>query len=134
MDFISVNCYYPLSTSNNPTDAELLTAFEKNLDIIEKVHAKYQLPVVFTEIGFKSIAAPWIQPHKDADEQEYNETSQRRCYEAMIKAMDDEKWINGIYIWKWPSYMDFSADYAKDFNPCNKEAEKTISKWFLNKP
>lgn len=134
LDFISVNCYYPLSTSNNPTDAELLTAFEKNLDIIEKVHAKYQLPVVFTEIGFKSIAAPWIQPHKDADEQEYNETSQRRCYEAMIKAMDDEKWINGIYIWKWPSYMDFSADYAKDFNPCNKEAEKTISKWFLNKP
>ncbi len=133
LDFISVNCYYPLSAKTNPTDAELLSAFENNLNTIEKVHTKYNLPVVFTEIGFKSIASPWIAPHKDADEQDYNEDSQRRCYEVMIKAMADEPWIKGVYLWKWPSYMDFSKEYTKDFNPCNKQAEKTISKWFLEK-
>ena len=132
LDFIAVNCYYPLSTKMNPTDEELLTAFEKNLDVIEAVSKKYQLPVVFTEIGFKSIAAPWIQPHKDADEQDYSERSQQRCYEVMIKAMADEPWIDGVYLWKWPSYMDFSNEYNKDFTPCGKLAEKTISNWFLN--
>jgi hypothetical protein len=133
LDFISVNCYYPLSNKTDATDEELLKAFEKNLDVIEKVHTKYKLPVVFTEIGFKSIQSPWIQPHKDADEQAYNEASQRRCYEAMIAAMEDEAWIKGVYLWKWPSYMEFSREYEKDFNPCGKEAEKTISNWFLSK-
>lgn len=127
LDFISVNCYYPLSEKTSPTDAELLAAFEHNLDIIEKVQKKYNKPVIFTEIGFKSIASPWIAPHKDADEQAYDETSQDRCYQVMFKAMADEPWIKGTYIWKWPSYMDFSKEYSKDFNPCNKLAEKTIS-------
>lgn len=133
LDFISVNCYYPLSSKENPTDAELLAAFEKNLNTIEKVQMQYNLPVVFTEIGFKSIASPWIAPHKDADEQDYNEVSQRRCYEVMIDAMADEPWIKGVYLWKWPSYMEFASEYTKDFNPCNKLAEKTITDWFLSK-
>ena len=50
----------------------------------------------------------------------------------MIKAMADEPWIDGVYLWKWPSYMDFSNEYNKDFTPCGKLAEKTISNWFLN--
>lgn len=130
LDFISVNCYYPLSEKMNPTDAELLDRFEQNLNVIEKVQKKYNKEVIFTEIGFKSIAAPWIAPHKDADEQAYSEEAQQRCYETMFTAMQDEVWIKGLYIWKWPSYMDFSTEYTKDFNPCNKKAEKTISDWY----
>jgi len=131
LDYISVNCYYPLSTKTNPTDAELLTAFEKNLDIIELVHTKYNLPVLFTEIGFKSIAAPWINPHKDADEQEYSEEAQKRCYSIMQQAMNDEDWIKGVYFWKWPSYLQYSEEYNKDFTPCGKQAEAVIKNWFL---
>lgn len=134
LDFISVNCYYPLSEKQNPTDQELLTQFEKNLDIIENVSKKYSLPVVFTEIGFKSIAAPWIAPHKDDDTQEYSEESQQRCYKIMASAMADENWIKGVYLWKWPSHMDFANEYRKDFTPCGKLAEKTISEWFLFHP
>ncbi len=131
LDYISVNCYYPLSAKTDPTDAELLAAFEKNLDIIERVHIKYNLPVLFTEIGFKSIAAPWINPHKDADEQDYSEDAQKRCYSIMQQAMADEDWIKGVYFWKWPSYMQYSDEYNKDFTPCGKEAEAVIKNWFL---
>ena len=133
LDYISVNCYYPLSEKTDPTDAELLAAFEKNLDKIEKVHTKYNLPVLFTEIGFKSISAPWINPHKDADEQNYDETAQKRCYAIMQQAMDDEDWIKGVYLWKWPSYMQYANEYNKDFTPCGKEAEEVVKNWFLEK-
>ncbi len=130
LDFISVNCYYPLSAKKDPTDDELLTAFEKNLDIIEGVQMKYNKPVIFTEIGFKSIDDPWTRPHFDDDEQNYNEVSQQRCYQVMQKAMSDEAWIQGIYFWKWPSYMEYSDEYNKDFTPCGKAAEATIKEWF----
>ncbi len=130
LDYIAVNCYYPLSSKTDPTDEELMQQMERNLDLIESVQKKYNKPLLFTEIGFKSISSPWISPHKDDDEQGYNEASQRRCYDIMFKAMEDEDWINGVYIWKWPSYMDFSKEYEKDFNPCGKEAEATIADWF----
>ena len=130
LDYVAVNCYYPLSAKSNPTDEELLQQMEKNLDLIESIQKKYNKPLLFTEIGFKSIDSPWIAPHKDEDEQGYNELSQKRCYEAMFKAMADENWIKGIYLWKWPSYMDFSKEYQKDFNPCNKQAELVIKEWF----
>jgi len=130
LDYIAVNCYYPLSAKQNPTDEELMEQMEKNLDVIESVQKKYNKPLLFTEIGFKSIDSPWISPHKDDDEQNYNETSQKRCYEVMFKAMEDEPWINGIYLWKWPTYMEFSKEYEKDFNPCDKQAEAVIKTWF----
>ncbi len=131
LDYIAVNCYYPLSAKANPTDEELAQQMENNLDLIESVQKKYNKPLLFTEIGFKSIDSPWIAPHKDEDEQGYNELSQKRCYEIMFEAMADEPWIKGVYLWKWPSYMDFSKEYQKDFNPCNKQAEIVIKDWFM---
>lgn len=133
LDYISVNCYYPLSNKKDATDAELLAGFEKNLDKIEAVQQQYKKPVLFTEIGFKSIEAPWIQPHMDDDDQAFNEISQQRCYKIMQEAMADEPWIAGVYLWKWPSFMDFSNDYKKDFTPCGKAAESTVKEWFSGK-
>ncbi len=130
LDFISVNCYYPLSDKKDATDEELLAGFEKNLDLIEKAHIQYKKPVVFTEIGFKSITAPWINPHMDDDTNDYSGYAQQRCYSVMQKALEDEPWVRGVYIWKWPSYMEFAMENNKDFTPCGKPAEQTIKNWF----
>lgn len=133
LDFVSVNCYYPLASAPDPSDAQLLEQFEANLTKIEKVASAYKKPVFFTEIGFKSISQPWLEPHKDADEYEYSEAAQRRCYSVMQKAMLDESWIQSVYLWKWPSYMGYAEDYTKDFNPCGKEAEQVVKEWFSKK-
>ncbi len=133
LDFVSVNCYYPIADHQDPTDAELRAQFEANLDKIESVTKQYKKPVLFTEIGFKSIAQPWLEPHKDADEYAYSEEAQQRCYQIMQASIADETWINGVYIWKWPSYMGYAGDYQKDFNPCGKLAEETVKAWFSAK-
>lgn len=133
LDFVSVNCYYPIAENADPTDAELRENFEANLDKIEQVAGKYNKPVFFTEIGFKSIAQPWLQPHKDADEYAYSEEAQNRCYRIMQQSMADESWINAVYLWKWPSFMGYAEEYEKDFNPCGKLAEETVKEWFSTK-
>lgn len=131
LDFMSINCYYPLSDKQNPTDEELVSNFETVLTHIEERQKIFQKPFLFTEIGFKSIDFPWLQPHADNDEQNMNETSQKRCYEAMFSAMEDETWISGIYLWQWPTYMSYIEENPKGFTPCGKEAEDVVKKYFL---
>ncbi|MBC8048431.1 MAG: hypothetical protein H7Y00_16650, partial [Fimbriimonadaceae bacterium] len=130
LDYMSINCYYPLSDKKEITDTALLNSFEKILDNIERYEKKYNKPLLFTEIGFKSIDYPWIQPHADNDEQNVNELSQKRCYEAMFKAMEDETWISGIYLWQFPTYMDYTEDNPKGFTPCGKLAEEVVQHYF----
>ncbi|MBC8173201.1 MAG: hypothetical protein H7X71_04770 [Chitinophagales bacterium] len=133
LDYISVNSYYPLSDKTDVSDEELLQNFEKILDHLETYQKKYDKPFLFTEIGYKSIDYPWLRPHADDDEQNINMESQRRCYEVMFKAMEDENWISGIYLWQWPSYMDYVKENPKGFTPCTKPAEKVVARYYLNK-
>lgn len=130
LDFISVNCYYPLSKKENPSDEELRHAFEAILDKLEKVDQVYDKPLLITEIGFKSIKMPWLNPHADADHQEVNEEAQRRCYAAMFQALEDEPWVKGIYLWQWPSYLDYIHANPKGFTPAGKLAEKEVIRYF----
>lgn len=130
LDYISVNSYYPLSNKKEVSDEELKQNFELILDKLEAVQKKYNKPLLITEIGFKSIDYPWIEPHADNDDQNYNEESQRRCYEVMFEGLQDEDWVSGIYIWQWPSYMNFVKEYPKGFTPCEKEAEVVVKKYY----
>lgn len=132
LDFISVNCYYPISKQESPTDEELLSGMEAVLDKLEQIDRRTDKPMMITEIGFKSIDKPWIQPHADHDEQGVNNDSQVRCYEAMFRALKDESWIQGIYLWQWPSYMDYYRHNPKGFTPAGKPAEEVVRKYFTN--
>ncbi|MFN0275295.1 MAG: glycoside hydrolase family 113, partial [Chitinophagales bacterium] len=98
LDYMSINSYYPLSEKENPTDEELVANFEKIIDNLEARQKKFNKPFLITEIGFKSIDFPWLEPHADNDEQNVNQQSQKRCYDAMFQALEDESWINGIYL------------------------------------
>ena len=68
LDFIGLNSYYPLSKQDNPSKRELSKNFEGIKNKIKKVHKAHQKPIVFTEIGFRSIDAPWKNPHAEGDD------------------------------------------------------------------
>jgi len=129
LDFIGLNCYYPLSNNSEASKAELSSNFEKVKTKIEKVHNKFQKPVVFTEIGFRSIDAPWIHPHAEGNDS-YNETHQDRCYQVVMEGVENEDWYGGILWWKFPSYLRYGGTKNTSYTPNNKLAEKTIRQWF----
>lgn len=130
LDIMSMNCYYPLSNKKDASDLELKDGFESILNKLESYQKKFNKPFFITEIGYKSIQYPWIEPHADNDEQEVNEVSQQRCYEAMFQALEDEHWISGIYLWQWPSYMSYKNHNPKGFTPCGKLAEQTVKNYY----
>ena len=129
LDFIGLSCYYPISYADNPDKNDLRRGFRKILTKIKKVKEKYNKPLLITEIGFRSVDAPWKNPHADSDQQVENETHQKRCYEIVADELKKADWINGIFWWKWSCDLDYHR--PGKFTPQDKEAEAVVKDWFL---
>ena len=129
LDFIGLNCYYPLSKNDTPDKAEMIANFDSIKTKIKKVYAKFKKPIVFTEIGFRSINAPWKNPHAEGDDS-FNTADQKLCYEVVFEGIADEPWCGGILWWKFPSYLEYRGIENSAFTPNNKPAEETVKEWF----
>ncbi len=133
LDFIGLNCYYPLSKKENPSKKELTKAFDQVIHKIEKVCNKYDKPLVFTEIGFRSVDGPWKNPHAKEGDRPFNDVHQKLCYEVVLKGIQNKKWCNGILWWKWPSHLSHRGERNKGFSPNSKQTEDVINKYFKTK-
>lgn len=130
LDFIGLNCYYPLSENQDASVDELKQGFQQVLTKIEQVKTKYQLPVVLTEIGFRSVDAPWIYPHQEAGERQFNEEDQVKAYDAVLRATSENPVVDGMLWWKWPTNPVQQIEGDRRFIPVSKKAEKTLEYWF----
>lgn len=130
LDFIGLNCYYPLSESDTPTKNELKKQFTQVMQKAAAIAQQFNKPLVFTEIGFRSVSTPWKNPHASADNRPINEDAQKLCYEVVFEGIKDVPWCDGIFWWKWPSYLSYGGKSNSSFTPNNKAAEKTVKEWF----
>jgi arabinogalactan endo-1,4-beta-galactosidase len=133
LDYIGLNCYYPLSTKNSATLEDLKIGAEKILPKIEKVAKKYHKPVLLTEIGFTSTAHPWKNPHKRNRGASVVLEDQALAYRAMFEAFWDKPWFYGFYWWKWPTYLEYGGKNHNGFTPNGKPAEEVVKEWYLKK-
>lgn len=129
-DYIGLNCYYPLSELDEPKKEELEARFAQILAKAEKVSQKFDRPLVFTEIGFRSVQAPWKNPHAEAANRPFNAHHQELCYEVVFEGLSECGSCSGIFWWKWPSYLEYQGAENESFTPNRKLAEQTIKKWF----
>lgn len=132
LDYISINCYYPLSKKDNPTDEDLKEGCEKIIDKINRVYKKYQKPVLFTELGFRSVEAPWQNPHEEAGSRAYNADHQARAYRIFAESMKDQPWCRGMFWWKWPTILTNGGESDRRFIPYKKPAEEVIRAFYAD--
>lgn len=135
LDYIGLNCYYPLSQSENPTDEELSAAFHRVLHLAKRVSEQYDKPLLFTEIGFTSTPTPWVAPHRDRDGSPYQGEAQGRCYRIVMGNLQPEtQWCKGVLWWKYPTYLSHGGPGHTGFTPNGKPAEAAVKEWFGKLP
>jgi len=136
LDYIGVQAYFPLVNNEYPNVKEISKGWNKHLTNLESIHRKYNRPILFTEMGYKSTADSaiepwdWIDYSSDLDKPISNET-QANCYEAFFKTVWKKNWFAGVHIWQWRS--DFEKGRGKnelDFTPQEKPAQTIIKKGF----
>ncbi|MFQ5701585.1 MAG: hypothetical protein ACE5HU_07060 [Acidobacteriota bacterium] len=138
LDFIGIQAYFPLCKVETPTVEQLKEGWRRHLPAIERVQKKFDKPVIFTEIGYRSspdaTIEPWTWPARGGREASTaGLTTQANGYEAFFETFWHEPWFAGAYFWKW--YPKVSRGYhfsPAGFTPQNKPAEKTIASWYLN--
>ncbi len=136
LDYISVQCYFPLTKKEKPTITEILNGWKPHLKTIEAVSAKYNKPVLLAEIGYTNKKGATIKPWEwsnRAPAHLLDQSEQANAYEALFRAFGDKKWLAGIFIWKWyPSHNRVSSDRI-NFSPQNKPAADVLKKWYTFK-
>ena len=135
LDYAGLDVYPPLTNHEDPTRAELVAAWSRNVngDDMLAAYRNWQAghgkPVLFTEIGYRSVAgankAPW----------DYSQTGrpdtaeQANCYDAAFDVWSKESsWMRGTFWWAWP--VDAANPADTDYSPRGKPAGEALTGWY----
>ena len=130
LDYIGIDAYFPLSDATTPAVADLNTAWQQHILKMEKLQAKINKKILFTEFGYRNsdqaAKEPWTESQNSI-----NNLAQVNGYESLFQSLTQKVWFAGGFAWKW-----YADDYHKekknsiDYTPQEKPALETIKKWY----
>ena len=108
LDFIGLQAYFPLTDKETPSLKTLEKGWESHYKELKKLYKKWQKPIVFTEVGYRSSKDAAIRPWEweergEVSTNKISAKTQALCYEAMFKTFWQEEWMTGVFLWKWTS-------------------------------
>ncbi len=130
LDFIGVDAYYPLSTKTNPTVDELKAAWRPIVESLASLAARWQKPLVLTEIGYRSIDGTAMHPWDWQIQGSMDLKEQADCYRAALESVYRQPWFAGIFWWSWSPDPLEGGPNDGGYSPHNKPAEDELRRWF----
>lgn len=130
LDYIGIDAYFPLSDAKTPAIPDLNEAWQQHILKIEKLQAKTNMKVIFTEFGYRNSDHSAKEPWKE-NEKIINNLAQANAYESLFQTLTQKSWFAGGFAWKW--YADNYHREKKniiDYTPQEKPALETIKKWY----
>jgi uncharacterized membrane protein len=134
IDIIGLDGYFTLTDQNNPTLAQLISAWTSNrfgeniVAAVQNFASSRQKPVIFTEIGYKSTDGTNREPWNFGLSGAVDTAEQRDCYQAAFTVWSQQSsWMRGFFWWAWPVPPPAAND--GDYNPRSKPAETVLRTW-----
>jgi len=132
LDLIGIDAYPTLSTRLHPTVAQLLAGWRPFYAQLAKLHTRFHKPVIFTEIGVRSLVgaarAPWDWECTGA----VDLTGQSRWYRAALQSLSARDWMAGLFFWQWSTYPTVGGSHDTGYTPHNKPAATILHAWFAH--
>jgi hypothetical protein len=131
LDYIGVQAYFPIADRDDPPLTDLVRGWAAHRDSLRALHERTDTPVLFTEMGYRSVAfagrEPWRWPEENPSEPPAPDV-QARCYRAFFATFAPESWFAGAIVWKW--HPESESRRPTGFTPQNKPAEHVLRRWF----
>lgn len=116
------------------------------VEAITAWHETHGKPVIFSEIGYRSIDYAAYHPYntsgangKDLDAN-YNEDAQANAYESAFRVWGNLDWLAGAFWWQFSPLAASGRECGKDFvlnpaeeityTPCGKAAGEVLHLWY----
>jgi hypothetical protein len=127
-DAIGVSEYYPITSLDNPTQAELDQGAQSVKQSIMSAGEKYGRPIYLTEVGFPSTVngakVPW--QIFEADPSDF--ALQAQCFQAFSNAWSNEPQLARSFVWATGDLSD--PQYANSYEILGKPAEAVMKSFF----
>lgn len=100
LDFIGIDFYFPLTNSSEATQAQMESGLGPIGERIRAFSQTRQRPILFTEIGYRSIDGANTRPHDFNRRGTIDLQEQADCYSAVLTLFENTDWLKGIFWWR----------------------------------
>ena len=132
LDYAGVDAYFPLAQSADPPADELTASWSRHLSGLRAWARAIDRPVIFTEIGYRSVAGAAAQPWAWQDEGTPDADEQALLYRAALEAVWSEPWIAGLFWWEWRTAPPDRPQDDTSFTPQGKPALDVLREFYLS--
>jgi hypothetical protein len=131
LDYIGISGYFPLATDQGNPSVQALNASWAGVrdSKIKPLNTQYGKPILFTEIGYKSVPGAHYEPW-NYDRGGYDGEEQRKLYESLMSFWNNESYMYGVHLWEWQSDPQYGGEGNSDYTPHNKPAENVLKQWW----
>ncbi|MEI7827529.1 MAG: hypothetical protein WCI87_07045 [Euryarchaeota archaeon] len=136
LDYAGIDAYFPLSNAKTPSITDLVGGWSYYVDYdgthnwtheIETWQATVNKPVMFSEIGYRSIDYAAKHPWDWEETGVYRANGQANCYEAAWRVFANKPWFAGMFWWGWFSDPNAGGAGNTDYTPQNKPAQSVLT-------
>jgi photosystem II stability/assembly factor-like uncharacterized protein len=141
LDVIGINAYFPVCYPVTPYEPNVMNLSEHWKDTwvpeIEGFRDSLGLtdstkPVIFTEIGYRSITCCAAEPWNDTVSGTYDSTEQRNCYIAALHSLLGKPWFAGWFWHEWTTDPNQGGVGDLSYSPKGKKAQEVLRRWFAS--
>ena len=130
LDLIGINAFYPLADKPGADLDDLRAGGVRVAEELEALARAEKKPVLLTEIGYKTVASPAVEPWIWPENMDRVVLSQRDQADATFALLHDllrRRWFAGFFVWRvYADPDDVSQEPEFGFSPRGKLAERVI--------
>lgn len=132
LDYIGIAAYFSLGWDWNNYDVEVLKAEWNNWNQshITPLQQRWNKPVLFTEIGYRSVDGAHTDPFDSGRGGAPNQQVQANAYEALFSYWDSQPFMQGVHLWDWQPFTSAGGAGTTTYTPQNKLAQGVMQDWF----
>ncbi len=129
LDYAGLSVYYGLQSDNSVAGLEGAWDYWNSTDI-RPFSDKVGKPVMFVEIGYRSLTNAHLQPWNWQQSGNTDMTEQSNAYQAMFEYWNKYDYVKGMLLWDWKSNPAAGGTSNNDYTPQHKPAQDVMTKWF----
>ncbi len=146
VDHIGVDAFWPLTgVRDEALDGDkCLERLDRIRNLMATVAARYDRPILLTEVGYKSALGAAYRPWEWHDDQVADVTVQSTAYACLAESLgavagdvglrgpttEKASWLVGVYFWIWHTDLEWGGLDNSDFTPRGKPAQQILRTWF----
>ncbi len=126
LDYIGIQAYFPLNENESPSLSEMEQKWQPHISEMEAVSQQFNRPVLFTEIGYRSLEGtaktPWEWGKFSHAFSKISKQEQYQCYASFFNTVWNQPWFHGVHIWEWQGSMSDgdNTSFSIEFKPAMK--------------